>query len=274
MGPTDGDQDLLPPPEEPAAEPPPEEPAVEPPPAEPAPEREQRTKLSRRLLYAAAGVAALAAAWAIHELVTWPDVAALADANPETTAFIERYRRQSGSEPEQRWVPYGRISGHLKLAVLVAEDIEFFDHDGFSRHEMKQALKDALEEGKPLRGASTLTQQLAKNLWLSPSRNPWRKVKEALLTRQLENRLSKHRILEIYLNVVELGPGVYGAEAAARKYFGTSAAALGEREAAALAAALPRPRSWHPGSGSRTAERRAARILGRMRRAGWLRQSL
>lgn len=262
MDPFDPEQEATPAPDLPARE-------------APAPESPKRAALKRRLLGSAAALAALLLAPAVHQLVTWPDVAALADHDPETTAFIESYRRRPDApEPDWMWVPYARIADDLKVAVLVAEDIEFFDHHGFSRHEMKEALKDALEEGKKLRGASTLTQQLAKNLWLTPSRNPWRKVKEAILTRQLERYLSKQRILEIYLNVVELGPGVYGAEAAARKYFGTTAAALDETEAAALAAALPNPDSWHPGGGSRTAERRAERILGRMRRAVWLRRLL
>lgn len=251
-------------------------PDLRPEPAAPIEEPSSRPGAFKRWLLRATGaLAAVLAVVAIHQLVTWPDVAALADADPETTAFIDSFRRRTpGTAPDWRWVPYSRISSHLKLAVLVSEDIEFFEHDGFSRHEMKEALRETLEEGKPLRGASTLTQQLAKNLWLSPSRNPWRKVKEAILTRQLERHLEKRRILDVYLNVVEFGPGVYGAEAAARRYFGTSAAALGEPQAAALAAALPNPKAWHPGSGSRTAQRRAERILGRMRRAGWLRQNI
>jgi monofunctional biosynthetic peptidoglycan transglycosylase len=211
----------------------------------------------------------------LFQLVTWPDVAALAEANPESTAFIDAYKqraRRAGQEPAVRWrpVPYSQISPHFKRAVLAAEDIGFFDHNGFAKEEMKAALKATLEEGKPLRGASTLSQQLAKNLWLSPSRNPWRKVKEALLTLQLERELPKRRILELYLNVVELGPGIYGVEAASRHYFGKSAAALSVPEAAALAASLPRPSTWHPGSGSRGYQNHIRRIQGRMDKATWL----
>ena len=123
-------------------------------------------------------------------------------------------------------MPYARISPELKLAVLVAEDIDFFSHHGFAVAEMKKAVQEAWEEGEMPRGASTLTQQLAKNLWLSPSRNPLRKLKEALLTRSLEKHLAKRRILELYLNVVEFAPGVYGAEAAAQRFFGKPAAGL------------------------------------------------
>lgn len=216
----------------------------------------------------------LLAGWALFELVTWPDVAALADENPKSTAFIDGYRarqeRQGG--PELRWqpVPYSRISPHLKRAVLVSEDIGFFDHHGFATEELETALREAWREGKSPRGASTLTQQLAKNLWLSPSRNPWRKVKEALLTVQLERHLEKRRILELYLDVVEFGPGVYGAEAASRHYFGVGASELSPRQAAELAAGLPRPSDWHPGSASKVYQRRVARILGRMDKAQWL----
>ena len=231
------------------------------------------------LVVLATALALLGAAFVVfstYQLATWPDVAALAATAPETSAFMETYRKGADGKPaiQWTWVPYERISDHLKRAVLVSEDLEFFSHKGFSTQEIGAALRDTLEEGKPLRGASTLTQQLAKNLWLTPSRNPWRKVKEAILTFQLEANLSKRRILELYLNVVELGPGVFGAEAGARRYFGTSAAALSERQAAALAASLPRPRAWHPEAGSKTASRRTERILGRMARADWLRELL
>jgi monofunctional biosynthetic peptidoglycan transglycosylase len=207
---------------------------------------------TRVLLYLVLGITALLAAGGAYQSLTWPDVGALADHPPQTTAFIEAYRarQRAAGKPTDlawQWVPWSAISPGLKRAVVSGEDMEFFFHHGFSAAEMKAALKGAVEEGKPLRGASTITQQLAKNLWLSPSRNPWRKVKEALLTRSLERHLTKRRILELYLNVAEFGPGVYGAEAAARAYFGEPADALTEREAAMLAAGLPRPSTWHPG---------------------------
>ena len=227
-----------------------------------------RRGCGRRLLRAAGFLAALAVLLAAWEWLTWPDVAALASAPPKTTAFIERARRHG---PVQwTWVPYGRISPNLKRAVLVAEDLGFFDHHGFAVEEQKAALRQAWEEKRLPRGASTLSQQVAKNLWLTPSYNPWRKVKEALLTRQLEAHLDKRRIFEIYLNVVELGPGIYGAEAASRHYFGKPASALGEREAAQLAAALPRPRTWHPGVDSRAYRWKTDLVLRRMADAGWL----
>jgi monofunctional biosynthetic peptidoglycan transglycosylase len=212
--------------------------------------------------------AALAALWLAWEWATWPDVARLAEEPPETTAFIERARRHG--EVQWRWVSYDRISPHLMRAVLVGEDLGFFDHRGFATEEVKLALEEAWKERKLPRGASTITQQVAKNLWLSASYNPLRKVEEALLTRELEAHLRKRRILEIYLNVAEFGPGVFGAEAAARHYYGTSAAGLGEWQAAQLAAGLSRPRTWHPGVDSRGYRWKTNLILGRMRDAGWL----
>jgi monofunctional biosynthetic peptidoglycan transglycosylase len=168
------------------------------------------------------------------------------------------------------WTPYSAISPALKRAVLVAEDIGFFSHRGFALDEIHSALEDALRDRELPRGASTLTQQLAKNLWLSPSRNPLRKAREAVLTWQLERALSKRRILELYLNVAELGPGVYGVGAASQRYFGKAAADLDEHEAAQLAAALPNPAAWHPGVGSAAYLRHVAAIERRMARAAFL----
>ena len=210
--------------------------------------------------------------WLVWEAATWPDVRALASRPPATTAFIERYKkreREAGRTPrvEWRWVPTAAVSTHLKRAVVVAEDIEFFRHRGFSPEAIRGAMTEALEERRMPRGASTITQQLAKNLWLSPSRSPLRKGREALLTWQLERALSKRRILECYVNVVEFGPGVYGAEAASRRYFGKPAAELSQDEAALLAASLPRPREWHPGVASKAYRRYADNIRRRMDRS-------
>jgi monofunctional biosynthetic peptidoglycan transglycosylase len=224
-----------------------------------------------------AAVVVLAAVTALLVAVAapWPEVGALARENPPTTAFIERHRAQErragrSGRVAWTWVPYGAISPDLRVAVLVAEDIEFFSHHGFSAREARQALRQAWEERRFPRGASTVTQQLAKNLWLSPSRHPLRKAREAVLTWRLERALGKRRILELYLNVAEFGPGVYGAEAAARHHFGKPASALTEREAAQLAAVLPRPRRWRPDSDSPAYQRRVASIERRMARAVWL----
>ena len=206
---------------------------------------------------------------------TWPSVGRLATARPATTAFIEQYRAQqrAAGRPDRvawTWTPYAAISPALKRAVLVSEDVNFFSHHGFALDEMQNALEDALRDHELPRGASTITQQLAKNLWLSRSRTPLRKAKEALLTWQLERRLSKRRILELYLNVVEFGPGVYGVGAASERYFGKTSADLDESEAAQLAAVLPSPTTWRPGSASPAYRRRVAAIERRMERAGFL----
>lgn len=213
--------------------------------------------------------------YAVYELVTWPDIERLVTQRPETTAFIDRYRerrREAGRsvEPSWRWVPYSQISPHLKRTVVAAEDISFFFHRGFDVEEIEMAIRDALAGRRHLRGASTITQQLAKNLWLSPTRNPWRKLKEAALTRQLERSLSKQTILGLYLNVVEFGPGIYGAEAAARHYFGKPAAELSEWESAQLAASLPRPSRWNPRSESRAYWSYVEDILQRLEKAEFL----
>lgn len=224
----------------------------------------------------ASGALALGlACWVAYQVATWPNVAALARQRPETTAFIERYRQTQRAEHRAGavrwdWVPDERISPHLKRAVVSAEDMEFFFHHGFSSAEMKRALGRALRRFEAPRGASTITQQLAKNLWLSPSRAPLRKLKEAWLTRQLERHLTKRRILELYLNVVELGPGIYGAEAAAEYYFGKPASDLTEHEAAELAASLPRPSTWHPGRDSRSYRSYVAEVERRMAAATFL----
>lgn len=224
------------------------------------------SELDRRFVVAAAAVGLLLLTWLTWTWLTWPDVSALEAANPETTAFIERYRearREAGESDVVAWtpVPYDRISPNLARAVISSEDTEFFFHDGFSSHELGEAIRKAIREREKPRGASTMSQQLVKNLWLSPSRSLTRKLREATLTAQLERSLSKKRILELYLNVVEFGPGIYGAEAAAQHYFGKPAAQLTLREGAMLAAGLPRPRTWNPSSGSENYARRVDQIL-------------
>jgi monofunctional biosynthetic peptidoglycan transglycosylase len=234
-----------------------------------------RRRSAWRFLLWGCALLALFAGW---KVVTWPSVSRLKNGHPKSTAFMEAYRtggllgRLHGVDREIRWtwVPYRRISSNLKRAVIAGEDIRFYSHAGFDEEEIRAALKDAWEEKEIPRGASTITQQLARNLYLSPSRNPLRKLEEAILTHQLETALSKRRILELYLNVVELGEGIYGAEAAARHYYRQSARGLSERQAAELAASLPAPKVWHPGSKSRTYQRKIRTILRRMARARWL----
>ena len=198
-----------------------------------------------------------------------PDVRVLAAGNPPTTAFIElraREARAQGKPPRrvQRWVRYERISNNLRRAVLVAEDSAFWNHDGVDVEQLKESIEQSIEKGKQLRGGSTITQQLAKNLYLSPSRNPIRKLRELLITRKLEASLSKRRILELYLNVIEWGDGIYGAEAAARSYFGSSAAGLSAEQAALLAGAIINPRIHNPAHPTVRLRRRQQIILRRM----------
>jgi len=232
----------------------------------------RRRRRWRWLLRVAGLVVLLAIGLVVLWVTTWPDVAPLAKRFPETTAFIERDRAK-GVKVRWRPVAYDSIADDLKLAVLVAEDINFFSHRGFDTFEMSQAARDALEGGR-VRGASTITQQLAKNLWLSPEKTAWRKLEEAVLTWRLERALSKRRILELYLNVVQFGPGTYGAAAASTHYFGVPPSQLTADQAAQLAASLPRPSTWHPGASSSGYARHVQRIRGRMERATWLNKLL
>jgi monofunctional biosynthetic peptidoglycan transglycosylase len=213
--------------------------------------------------------------WLAYEVVTFPDVAALAKEPPKTTAFMEQRKRQlrakgESDELQWKWVSYGRISPNLRRAVLVAEDDSFYEHEGVDIEAMKEAFERNWQRRKITSGGSTITQQLAKNLYLSPSRNPLRKLKEYFIARSLEKHLTKKRILEIYLNVVELGERVYGAEAAARSYFGKAASALSPSEAALLAGSLPNPRLMNPGHPNKRLRWRQRMILSRMRRWGYV----
>ena len=192
--------------------------------------------------------------------------------NPESTAFMRaRLEIIREDEPHARlryqWVPYERISAHLKRAVVAAEDDKFLNHAGFDWDAVQKAHERNIREGEIVAGASTITQQLAKNLFLSGARAWWRKAQEAAITVMLETILTKRRILEIYLNVVEWGDGVYGAEAAAHYHFGVSAAGLSPAQAARLAVMLPSPRSYAPGSDTVYLQQRTATILGRMQYA-------
>ena len=191
------------------------------------------------------------------------------DHNPGNTAFMEASLTRMRAEKrdaylKQAWVPYERISNHLKRAIVVAEDSHFIDHEGFDWEAIDKAIEKNRQKGKVVAGASTISQQLAKNLFLSPSRTPWRKGQEALITVMIENVMSKRRILEVYLNVIEWGDGVFGAEAAARHYFGASAASLGPEASARLAAMVPNPRFYDRNRNTRWLMRKTQIILARM----------
>ena len=192
--------------------------------------------------------------------------------NPQMTAFM-RYRLEIVREDNpaatlrHRWVPYNRISAHLKRAAIAAEDGKFLTHRGFDWDGMRAAYEKNVREGEIVSGGSTITQQLAKNLFLSGERAWWRKLQEAAITVMLETIMSKRRILEVYLNVVEWGDGVFGAEAAARYHFGVPASQLTAEQAARLAVMLPSPRKYGPGANTAYLQRRASVIQARMNSA-------
>jgi monofunctional biosynthetic peptidoglycan transglycosylase len=219
---------------------------------------------------AALGTGATAFAVLAYSWLVLPDVRALVTNRPSTTAFMalradEAARANEAWRPAWRWTSYERISPALKRAVILAEDAGFWGHEGVDLAELRISIEEGLSEGSLPRGASTITQQLAKNLYLSPSRNPYRKITELMIARRLEAELSKTRIFELYLNVIEWGDGVWGAEAAARTYFRKSAADLTMEEAALLAGAIINPRVYSPSRPNARLLRRQQIILVRMR---------
>jgi monofunctional biosynthetic peptidoglycan transglycosylase len=228
------------------------------------PKRVKRA-LGRGLL----GATAIGFAYLVYAYLMLPDVRPLRTANPDTTAFMElraREARARGRPPRhvQHWVRYRRVSRNLTRAVLVTEDDAFWQHEGIDFLQLRASLKADWIRGRFARGGSTITQQLAKNLYLSPSKSPMRKLRELIIARRLEAELEKARILEIYLNVIEWGDGIYGAEAAARAYFGASASALGPSESALLAASIINPRVLNPARPTPGLLRRQQLILRRM----------
>jgi monofunctional biosynthetic peptidoglycan transglycosylase len=205
--------------------------------------------------------------------LVYPNVGKLKMENPVKTAFME-YREKEwqregkNTKIKRQWVPLSRISPYLIKAVIIAEDDKFYQHEGFDFEAIQKAMEKDLKEGKFKVGGSTISQQLAKNLFLSPSKNPIRKLKEAILTWRLERALPKKRIMELYLNVVEWGEGIFGIEAAARNYYGKPASALGPEESARLAAVLPNPRKHNPLSQSKFVVHRSRIFYNLMVRRG------
>jgi monofunctional biosynthetic peptidoglycan transglycosylase len=185
--------------------------------------------------------------------------------NPGETSFMAREetalrRKNPKAELRHRWVPYERISNHLKRAVIASEDARFAEHEGVDWEAIEKAYKENLKRGRPAKGGSTITQQLAKNLFLSPERSYLRKAQELVITYMIEALWDKRRILEVYLNVVEWGEGVFGAEAAARHYYGIAASQLGPEQSARLAAYLPNPKRYGRVRSGPYLDRRAANI--------------
>jgi len=202
-------------------------------------------------------------AWYYAQILWWSRHA------PESTAFMEdRLDQMREKNPRARlryqWVPYARISDELKRAVIAAEDARFLDHEGFDWEAIQKAMEKNERRGRVVAGGSTISQQLAKNLFLSGERSWLRKVREAIITAMLEHAMEKRRILELYLNFAEWGEGVFGAEAAARYHFGVPAARLNAEQAAWLAAILPSPRRYAHGARTPYLEGRIATIRRRM----------
>lgn len=208
----------------------------------------------------------------IGRYLVYPNISDLRDIKPIPTAFME-YREAEWAEQNrdmeitQKWVPMSQISPNVIKAVLIGEDDKFWNHDGFDVKGMEQALERTLKKGK-MAGGSTISQQLSKNLYLSPSKNPVRKIKEAIITWRIESTLSKRRILEIYLNVAEWGDGIFGIEAAARHYYHKSAKNLTGMEAARLAAVLPNPIRFHATGNQKYVKNRSRIIYKIMKRRG------
>jgi len=212
-----------------------------------------------QVLLAAVVLVLLYQLWLFAHVLWW------IDHNPSSTAFMQTglarlHEKDDDAELRHKWVPYERISIHLKRAIIAAEDARFVEHQGFDVEGIRSAVEKNLKKGKLVAGGSTISQQLAKNLFLSGERSFLRKGQEAVLTLMIETTWSKRRILEVYLNVIEWGDGIYGAEAAARRYYGISAARLSPYQAAQLAAMVPSPRRYERYRGGPHYQRRAAAI--------------
>ena len=217
----------------------------------------------------------IATGWIVFEIVTLPfgEVRRLKTANPGETAFMREAEQQAIAEGKhfkktQQWIAFSAIPKGAIGAVVISEDGTFWSHSGFDWFEFRESIERNMKEGRAVRGASTITQQLAKNLFLSSSKNPLRKLKEWMLTWYIERTLSKQRILELYLNVIEWGWGIYGIEAASQRYFGKSATLLSREESARLAAVIPNPRRFKVDKETPYLERRSQLILSRMAAQG------
>jgi monofunctional biosynthetic peptidoglycan transglycosylase len=214
-------------------------------------------------------VAAIAAAVVLSQLWFAAHIYWWRDHPVGETSFMawrmdELHAKNPRAQLKYTWVPYERISGNLKRAMVAAEDAKFVDHEGFDWEGIELAMEKNQKKGRVVAGGSTITQQLAKNLFLSPSRSYWRKAQETVITVMLEAMLPKRRILELYLNVIEWGSGVFGAEAAARHYFGASATQLSAEQAARLAAMAPNPRFYERNQAAPGLNRKIGIILARM----------
>ncbi|MFZ6691191.1 monofunctional biosynthetic peptidoglycan transglycosylase [Undibacterium sp. SXout20W] len=227
-------------------------------------------KIFRRLLFWLVGVPVLLVV--LLQIYFLVQIAWWVNFNPSSTSFMRHQlsvlqEKDPNAKLQHQWVPYNRISNNLKRAVIASEDDSFVDHEGVDWEAMQKAYEKNQKKGKVVSGGSTITQQLAKNLFLSGERSYLRKGQELIITYMLEFCMSKQRILEIYLNSVEWGVGIFGAEAAAHHYYGTTAAALGPAQAARLAVMLPKPRYFDKNQGSSYLQRRTELIVKRMNNA-------
>jgi monofunctional biosynthetic peptidoglycan transglycosylase len=242
------------------------------------PRRRRSHRIRRALAWTALLVGTATATFGAYLYLTLPDVRGLKHKNPTVTAFMalreQEYRKRDGRAPRrhQTWIALSRISPHAVNAVLLAEDAGFYHHDGLDYHELWESMKLNWQKRTMRRGGSTITQQLAKNLYLSPERTVTRKVRELLIARRLERELGKRRILELYLNVVEWGPHLYGVEQAAHTYFGVSSRDLTPAQSATLAGMLINPIRHTPLAPSSRLARRKRIILDRMVRFGRITQ--
>ncbi|SOD40744.1 monofunctional biosynthetic peptidoglycan transglycosylase [Nitrosovibrio sp. Nv4] len=219
-----------------------------------------------RILLLFIGAILVYQSWIFSHVVYWNFY------NPSSSAFMQDRldalrKRDAAAVLRAQWAPYDKISPSLKRAIIAAEDSKFLGHEGFDFEAIQNAYEKNLKRGRLVAGGSTISQQLAKNLFLSGEKTPWRKIQEALITLMLENVMSKRRILEIYLNVIEWGHGVFGAEAAARHYYGVSASALTVEQAARLAAMIPNPRFYDKHRNTSWLSKKTGIIVSRMKSA-------
>lgn len=232
-------------------------------------EMEEKSPWRKRILLSILFVIVLMLAVYIMIQISIPDVNPLINNNPSTTALMEQ-RKEEAKEVgkkigiRQQWVSFGQIPKLLKKTVRISEDANFYFHEGIDLDELKESIKKNWEKGEFARGASTLTQQLAKNLYLSTEKSIWRKVKEFFITRELESTLSKNRIFHLYLNVIEYGRGIFGVAAASRYYFGKSVSELNDEEIIRLTAVIPKPLSVRPDQNSKWLLWRCRWITGKL----------
>lgn len=232
-------------------------------------EEKPKIPIKKIVLISLLGIATVFCIFAGFFFLTLPEGKSLKTRNPETTALIEQRKAEAKKKGRklkirQKWVRFADIPQLLKDTVRVSEDIDFFHHKGIDYYELKEAIKRNLKEGKKVRGGSTITQQLAKNLFLSTEKSYYRKLKEFFIAKKLEENLSKNRIFHIYLNIIEFGPGIFGVEAASEYYFGKPVKDLSLEEILRLVAVLPKPLRVTPLSNSRYLKWRANLLLERL----------